>query len=1016
MVEPSFLGWNRGTWGGLMGCKRWSVHSIMVVPSDHGVLMIHRVGKFDKMLICRPWTHDTISTRWCKPNLGSKAKSWGCNESITLLGYYGYLWDRGCGVFRPCSGKLRSECSRAYSATLWLSYVMTHDLEPLDTPLGCGQILVATDLGCGISHVSRLPIETLEPPLAYHNYKIDQDCPMVEIFLPPMSDKRVKDRPGNSSRGCNLDFSRNRTCGSDCHCLWETDDPSKELAKQIEGLHFTEEELKGVDEIGELNKEPIEGEEKWVVGKLVSPRIVDGPQLIRVYFSVWKKHPLEEATSLGPNMFLFKFKKEEDKDFVLGRCPWTFDGELLALKSFDRLLTPKEYDFHPLPIWVRIYDVSLGYMNNKAGEAIGNNFGKHIVTDLRDDMGCAGQYLRLRIDIDCSKPLRRCTVLGRNFKSGQPRVCMAKYERLPRFCFYCGIIGHEYQLCLDKPNGVFPPFQFGDWLRVESTNDIDGNRKKSRPVIVFAQKGELDVGGKVLKDKAHDVIEGKSSKIVVDHDSGLKGEDSGMKGEATKKNEKSPNVTTDELGHLAIPKAKPKNAKHSYKERGEGNSLKNPTLMKHYRPISLCNVVYKTCSKVLANRLKDLMPLCIVEDQSAFVKGRLISDNVIVANELFHYLKGSKNGPNKGATVKLDMEKAYNRVEWHFLYDIMGKMGFAPKWIDAVMNCVYFVSYCFKINDVISEAFRPSRGLRQGDPLPPTFSSFAHRGSRLCCSRNKGKGELEVLKQVRMDQEPIIFSSSGQKVNTEKSSIYFSNGMSEQSKDEIKLILSMRDDEVLGQYLGLPLIVGKSKIEAFGFLETKVEKRTNNWTKNLLSFAGREVFIKAVAQSIPTYTMSCFLLPDCIIDPMVSTARNFWWSGKTNEKGWTHVAWQNLCKPKGARRLGFRDLKTFNLALLAKQVWRLICNNESLCFKVMSAKYFPRGDILQANRGKKHPLSGVVFSGLNRQSKGDFIGDSGLIAESEFSKMSGEVCPPFSGPPCLNLAAFATDNFPCLCP
>ncbi|KAL4284543.1 hypothetical protein GQ457_16G011650 [Hibiscus cannabinus] len=309
------------------------------------------------------------------------------------------------------------------------------------------------------------------------------------------------------------------------------EDHSKELAKQIEGLHFTEEELQGVAEIEELDNEPIDGEEKWVVGKLISPRIVDGPLLIRVYFLVWKPQLLEEATSLGPNMFLFKFKKAEDKDFVLGRYPWTVDGELLALKSFDMLLTPKEYDFHPLPIWARIYVVPLGYMNRKVGEAIGNKFGKRIATNLRDDMGCAGEYLRLRIEMDCSKPLKRCMMLGRNIKSEQPRVCMFKYERLPRFCFYCVIIGHEHQLCLDKPEGNLPPFQYGDWLRVKFTNAMDVNRKKSRPRIVYAPKVEPDGNGRA--------------------------------------------VAIDQLGHFATAKAKSKSAKRALKEKSEGKSLKN---------------------------------------------------------------------------------------------------------------------------------------------------------------------------------------------------------------------------------------------------------------------------------------------------------------------------------------------------------------------------------------------------------------------------------------------------------
>ncbi|KAL4341165.1 hypothetical protein GQ457_08G022770 [Hibiscus cannabinus] len=91
--------------------------------------------------------------------------------------------------------------------------------------------------------------------------------------------------------------------------------------------------------------------------------------------------------------------------------------------------------------------------------------------------------------------------------------------------------------------------------------------------------------------------------------------------------------------------------------------MDNLSLMKHFRLISLCNVVYKTCSKVLVNRLKSLMSHCITENQSTFITGRLFSDNVIVVHELFHYLKGTKNGPNKGTSINMDMKNAYDRVE-----------------------------------------------------------------------------------------------------------------------------------------------------------------------------------------------------------------------------------------------------------------------------------------------------------------------------------------------------------------
>ncbi|KAL4348938.1 hypothetical protein GQ457_17G007600 [Hibiscus cannabinus] len=409
--------------------------------------------------------------------------------------------------------------------------------------------------------------------------------------------------------------------------------------------------------------------------------------------------------------------------------------------------------------------------------------------------------------------------------------------------------------------------------------------------------------------------------------------------------------------------------------------IDSPTLMKHFRPISLCTVVYKTCSKVLVNRMKPLMSCCIAENQSAFVPGRLISDNVIVANELFHYLNGSKNGPNKGAAIKLDMEKAYDRVEWHFLSDVMKKMGFADGWIKSIMMCVTTVSFCLKINGEISDFFRPSRGLRQGDPLSPYLFLFCTQGLSAMLLKDQREGRIRGVrasqkgprinhllyaddcllfiknseKEARRLKEVLTVyeASSGQKINVEKSSIYFSNGTSEQSKTALKSILNMNEDAVLGQYLGLPLIVGKSKMEAFKFLIENVDKRSGNWSKNLLSFGGREIFIKSVAQGIPAYAMCCFMLPDCILEPIVSTTRNFWWSGRHNERGWSHVAWHNLCKPKVAGGLGFRDLKSFNLALLAKQVWRLLCNKESLCFRTLSAKYFPQGDILSAKQGDK---------------------------------------------------------------
>jgi hypothetical protein len=125
------------------------------------------------------------------------------------------------------------------------------------------------------------------------------------------------------------------------------------------------------------------------------------------------------------------------------------------------------------------------------------------------------------------------------------------------------------------------------------------------------------------------------------------------------------------------------------------NSPSNPS---EYRPISLCNVIYKLISKVLANRLKAILPKIVSPEQSAFVSGRLISDNILVAFETLHTMASRLSGKEGYMALKLDMSKAYNRVEWDFLEAVLLKLGFERRWINLLMTCVRTVTYSILIN------------------------------------------------------------------------------------------------------------------------------------------------------------------------------------------------------------------------------------------------------------------------------------------------------------------------------
>ncbi|XP_073022635.1 uncharacterized protein [Primulina eburnea] len=186
-----------------------------------------------------------------------------------------------------------------------------------------------------------------------------------------------------------------------------------------------------------------------------------------------------------------------------------------------------------------------------------------------------------------------------------------------------------------------------------------------------------------------------------------------------------------------------------------------------FRPISLCNVTNKIISKLLYSRLRDVVERLVSPNQSGFVPGRMISDNILLAQELTHSITLPSRGGN--VILKLDMAKAYDRVQWHFLFDVMRHFGFSERVVALVSACISHCHFSVNINGSLSGFFGSTRGLRQGDPLSPLLfvlgAEYLSRGlDRLYLQHPalRYRSDCDILiSHLAYADDVIIFASGG---------------------------------------------------------------------------------------------------------------------------------------------------------------------------------------------------------------------------------------------------------------
>lgn len=376
--------------------------------------------------------------------------------------------------------------------------------------------------------------------------------------------------------------------------------------------------------------------------------------------------------------------------------------------------------------------------------------------------------------------------------------------------------------------------------------------------------------------------------------------------------------------------------------------------LKDFRPISCCNILYKVISKVLANRLKVLLPELIEPNQCAFVKGRLLLENVLLATELVKNYHKDSIGPR--SVLKLDISKAFDSVKWSFILDTLRAMNIPDQFVHWIHTCLSTAAFSVSVNGELEGFFPSTRGLRQGCALSPYLFFIAINVLSRLLNKAALAGKIGFhptcsdvnLTYLSFVDDIMVFTNgdpaslrgifamldefaviSGLVINPAKSSIFMAGRISQAFKEEVNR-LGIPVDTLPVRYLGLPLTTKSMSRADYEPLIDKIRSRFLSWSSRALSYAGRLQLINSVIVSITNFWCSVFRLPKSCLETIESMCSAFLWSGSPHSNIKAKVAWHDICKPKQEGGLGIRRIADSSRVFALSLIWRLLTNSGSL--------------------------------------------------------------------------------------
>ncbi|XP_074293158.1 uncharacterized protein LOC141620099 [Silene latifolia] len=355
-------------------------------------------------------------------------------------------------------------------------------------------------------------------------------------------------------------------------------------------------------------------------------------------------------------------------------------------------------------------------------------------------------------------------------------------------------------------------------------------------------------------------------------------------------------------------------------------------------------------SKMLAA----VLPHIVDQNQGAFIQNRSIQENILICKDLIRLYER----PNASARClfKIDLQKAYDTVEWQFVEELMRMLKFPADFQSMVMQCITTASFSLSLNGEMFGYFKGHRGLRQGDPLSPLIFTLCMEYLTRTLKYAAAKYEFHfhpMCKNQRLNclmfaDDVLLFSkgdtksmmlllqsfstfskASGLKVSPAKSNAYF-RGVPEHIKTDILRISGFTEGALPFRYLGMPIQTTRLKISDCACLIEKICGRIHSYGARKFSYAGRLVLVKSVLNTLHSYWASMFILPKGIIRSIEAICRNYLWDNGTEYRRAPLVAWQKVCLPKEEGGLGLKNQEVWNKAMVGRLVNWIAENRDSI--------------------------------------------------------------------------------------